>query len=137
MIDNHVAFVALPSVKALHRTVALHNPVNGKVSYAQVLDVGPWNIDDDEYVFGSARPLSEQGIKTNGLHRIQGPTNRAGIDLGERVWSELGMTDNSEIEWYMLPSTEELGTSTTPTQTLEMAAAGETEWNGNNSSPVT
>ena len=49
-----------------------------------------------------ARPLAEQGIKTDGEHRIHGSTNNAGIDLGEAVWRALEMKDNAEVEWRFL-----------------------------------
>lgn len=109
-IDNVVAFVALPSVKALHRHVRVRNPATGKECIAEVLDVGPWNIHDNLYVFQPAtdpatkvasldiiRPLAESN------HSISGKgTNGAGIDLGERVWKALDMTDNSDVEWEFI-----------------------------------
>jgi hypothetical protein len=81
----------------LHRTIHLYNPATTKESYAIVLDVGPWNEHDDRYVFGGERPQAESGTDTRGRK-----TNGAGIDLGERVWKELGMVDNSEVEWEFL-----------------------------------
>lgn len=114
IVDDAVPFVALPSTKALGKFVYLRNPKNGKLCYAVVLDVGPWNggkvrrffnatlnitdTDDDLYVFGGARPQSETGKDLRGR-----PTNKAGIDLGEKVWKDLGMVDNSEVEWEFLP----------------------------------
>lgn len=97
VIDTVVPFVALPSVKALQTFVKLTNPANGKTAVAIVLDVGPFNTQDDAYVFSGARPAAESGVSVSGKG-----TNGAGIDLGERIWSELGMTDNTEIEWEFL-----------------------------------
>lgn len=109
VIDRVVSFVALPSTRALHRFVRLRNPKTGAVTYAEVLDVGPWNggsvirsgkevnVNDDQYVFGGARPQAESGTDLRGR-----PTNGAGIDLGERVWKDLGMTDNTDVEWEFL-----------------------------------
>jgi hypothetical protein len=94
LIDRVVPFVALPCVTALHRFVRITNPATGKSSIAIVLDVGPWNEHDDAYVFEGARPLAESGVDTRGR-----TTNGAGIDLSERVWQRLGMTDNSEVSW--------------------------------------
>lgn len=93
-IDTVVPFVALPARKALGKFVRLSNPANGKRCLAIVLDIGPWNIKDDEYVFGDARPQAETG--TDKFNR---PTNNAGIDLGERVWKLLGMKGNTDVEW--------------------------------------
>lgn len=98
VIDDVVPFVALPSVNALHRFVKLINPANSKSCIAIVLDVGPWNEHDDAYVFAGKRPAAESGVSISG----EG-TNGAGIDLSERVWKELGMTDNGSVEWNFLP----------------------------------
>ena len=97
VIDKSVPFVALPSTKALRRVVKVTNPKNGKSIVAMVLDVGPWNEHDDDYVFGGNRPQSESGVDKFGR-----PTNGAGIDLGEWVWLALGMTDNGEVEWEFI-----------------------------------
>jgi len=97
LIDMVVPFVALPSVKALQRFVRLTNPLNQKSCIAIVLDVGPWNTHDDAYVMGGARPQAESEMDITGR-----PMNGAGIDLGERVWAELGMLDNSQVDWEFL-----------------------------------
>lgn len=93
-VEAHVPFVALPSTVALHLWVKVTNPKTGKSIKALVLDVGPWNTADHAYVFDGARPQAETGLDEYG--RV---TNGAGIDLGERVWRELGMTDNTDVEW--------------------------------------
>jgi hypothetical protein len=93
-INAVVPFVALPSGLALRQWVQVTNPQNGKSIRALVLDVGPWNTTDEAYVFNGARPQAESGVDLTGR-----PTNGAGIDLGERVWAALGMTDNDEVEW--------------------------------------
>jgi len=77
IIDRIVPFVALPCGKALQRFVRLTNPLNQKSCIAIVLDVGPWNTQDDAYVLGGARPQAESGTDTTGR-----TTNGAGIDLG-------------------------------------------------------
>ncbi len=97
VVDSVVPFVALPSMRALNKFIRLYNPLNGNSCIAIVLDVGPWNIDDDDYVFENKRPQSETGIDKSGRR-----TNRAGIDLGEKVWDLLGMKDNGLVEWNFL-----------------------------------
>jgi hypothetical protein len=94
IIDAKRLFVALPSRKALHRKVKVTNIRNGKSVICEVLDIGPWNVADDSYVFGGKRPLAEAGISLSGKG-----TNHAGIDLGEAVWKALGMVDNSYVSW--------------------------------------
>lgn len=74
--------------------VKVTNPATGKSVHALVLDVGPWNENDDAYVFGGSRPQAESGLSVSGKG-----TNGAGIDLGEYVWKQLGMTDNGLVDW--------------------------------------
>ena len=93
-INTIVPFVALPSHMALWAWVTVTNPKNGRTVRARVLDVGPFNTNDDAYVFGGARPQAESGISLSGKG-----TNGAGIDLGEAVWNALGMEDNTEVTW--------------------------------------
>lgn len=93
-IDTVYPFVALPSHRALGTWVKITNPLTGKTCCAQVMDVGPFNTQDDAYVYSGQRPLAEQGQSVSG----QG-TNGAGIDLGEKVWALLGMKDNTNVAW--------------------------------------
>ncbi len=96
-INDIIPFVALPSEMALRQWILITNPLNNKSIKAIVLDVGPWNIDDDAYVFGNARPQAESGIDTLGR-----PTNHAGIDLGGHVWDYLEMKDNGTVNWEFI-----------------------------------
>lgn len=107
IIDTVVPFVALPSTKALGRFVKIQ--ANGHTVLAIVLDVGPWNEHDDEYVFQiltndttawgmpPVRPSAESGTDERGRK-----TNGAGIDLGEAIWRSLGMTDNGLVSWEFI-----------------------------------
>lgn len=97
IIDKVVPFVALPSVSALGRFIRVNNPLNGKSAIAIVLDVGPWNEHDDNYVYFGQRPLAESGKSVSGKG-----TNGAGIDLGEKIWNQLEMEDNTEVEWEFI-----------------------------------
>uniref|UniRef100_A0A6M3LEX2 Uncharacterized protein n=1 Tax=viral metagenome TaxID=1070528 RepID=A0A6M3LEX2_9ZZZZ len=94
-IDKVVPFVALPDTKALFRFVRIK--ANDKQVIAIVLDVGPWNEHDSDYVFGPNQPAAESGIDTRG--RI---TNKAGIDLSEKIWKQLDMKDNGPVEWEFI-----------------------------------
>lgn len=87
-------FCALPSRKALRALVRIINPRTADEVICPVLDVGPWNTNDDEYVFGTARPQAESGTDSRGR-----TTNGAGIDLSEAVWEILRMTDNATVLW--------------------------------------
>lgn len=91
-VDKYVPFVALPSYDALHEIVRI--TANGLTVLAIVMDVGPWNVNDRDYVFKGARPQAESGTDKFGRK-----TNGAGIDLGEYVWHKLAMRDNSLVSW--------------------------------------
>jgi hypothetical protein len=58
-----------------------------------VLDVGPWNTDDDYWSSGQ-RPAAERG---RGTYRT--PVNRAGIDLSDATFALLGLRGNDYVEW--------------------------------------
>ena len=97
IIDKKVPFVALPCTDALYKFVRVSNPANGRTCYAIVLDVGPWNEHDRNYVFGVERPQAESGKDSFG--RL---TNGSGIDLGEAVYQALGMSGNTNVEWNFI-----------------------------------
>jgi hypothetical protein len=102
-INNSVSFVALPSEAAKFQRVVVSYPNSGKYTTAIVLDTGPWNTDDDEYVFGGARPQAESGVDKSGRK-----TNGAGIDLGEKVRKDLDIPDNEDnaiVDWWFVPVT--------------------------------
>jgi len=102
-LDDHVSFCALPSERALHMHVRIRNPENNRSTIAEVLDVGPWSEEDDEYVFHGARPLAENNRrKLCGHMEEQHFTNKAGIDLGEKVWRALGMKGNTDVDWEFI-----------------------------------
>jgi hypothetical protein len=87
-------FCALPSVRALRRIVRIINPATAAEVTCPVLDVGPWEEHDEDYVFGNARPAAESGTDSRGRK-----TNHAGIDLSDGVWKALSMTDNDDVLW--------------------------------------
>lgn len=93
-VDPYTPGIALPCVAALWRFVVVRNPVNKLWIVCRVLDVGPWNEQDSDYVYGGARPRAELGPDERG--RI---TNGAGIDLWEKPWQVLEMVDNALVDW--------------------------------------
>jgi hypothetical protein len=84
-------FVALPHPSALRRDVELR--YQGRALVVPVLDVGPWNVDDDYWSKGE-RPAAERG---RGAYRR--PANHAGIDLSDATFATLGLRDNDYVEW--------------------------------------
>ena len=70
-----------------------------------VVDVGPWNTDDPNYVLGTERPLAEsqyedQTVAQNGMV----PTNPAGIDLTAPIAREVGISGKGRVNWRLAPA---------------------------------
>jgi N-acetylmuramoyl-L-alanine amidase len=65
-----------------------------------VVDVGPWNTDDPDYVLGTSRPLSEKQYQ-EGTEAQNGqvPTNDAGIDLTKPVADRIGISGKGKVRW--------------------------------------
>jgi hypothetical protein len=60
---------------------------DGKSCYAQWQDVGPYEEDDFDWVFGEAtKPRNTKGLK-------------AGLDISPAAAQYLGMTDSEKTEW--------------------------------------
>lgn len=66
------------------RWVAIHH--EGKVCYAQWEDVGPFEVDHWQYVFGNEAPLANRN-------------QSAGIDLSPAVRDFLGLRSGARVEW--------------------------------------
>lgn len=91
--DLIVPWVGLPSWAALGRFVRVSNVENGRNCIAIVLEVGPLRTQDNDYVFGAARPEME-GHRNEHKH--------VGITLGAAVCKSLGMLANTEVVWEFL-----------------------------------
>lgn len=64
--------------------VAVH--LNGRVCYAQWEDVGPFEVDHWQYVFGNEKPRRNRN-------------KSAGIDVSPAVRDFLGMDSGAHVEW--------------------------------------
>ena len=91
VIARDSMFVALPHPMALGKRVEVRYGTRAVV--VPVLDVGPWNVDDNYWSTGR-RPAAE---RNRGYYRA--PSNRAGIDLSDAVFAALGLRDNDFVEW--------------------------------------
>jgi hypothetical protein len=120
LITPNDHFVALPSRKALNRTVIV--AYHGKTVTAPVLDIGPWNRDEAWWEPGAARgqfadlprfvpevwAAYENGY--NGGHDANGRyvTFPAMIDLADGVYTDLGMQRSDWVDvtltWVEGPS---------------------------------
>ncbi len=73
------------------RWVAIHH--QGKVCYAQWEDVGPFEVDHWQYVFGNEPPRANRN-------------KNAGIDVSPAVRDFLGMDGNRPVEWRFVEDHE-------------------------------
>jgi hypothetical protein len=64
----------------------------GKIAYAQWEDVGPFEEDDEAYVFGSAAPKSQEN-------------KNAGIDVSPAVRDYLGLSGEDKVDWQFVDFT--------------------------------
>ena len=106
--------VALPDAGAYGKWILIR--CGSLWTIGQVVDDGPFTVDDSDYVFGSARPRAEtlkgQPIFTtkNGSEyaTVQGKpiplSNGAGIDLFPRISAQLGINidENVQVDWKFL-----------------------------------
>lgn len=73
------------------RWVAIHH--EGRVCYAQWEDVGPFEVDHWQYVFGNENPRPNRN-------------KNAGIDVSPAVRDFLGMRGNARVEWRFVDDHE-------------------------------
>jgi peptidoglycan hydrolase-like protein with peptidoglycan-binding domain len=89
--------VALPCrFNSMLPEVRVTNPVNGKSVVCNIVDVGPWNIDDPYWTRGT-RPQAESGMDNLGR-----PTNGAGIDLTTAAAQEIGIVGKGKVDWEFI-----------------------------------
>jgi hypothetical protein len=68
-----------------NRWIAVTNTTNGKTSYAQWEDVGPFNEDDIDYVFGD-----------------KAPKYKAGLDLSPAMDTYLNLDGEGTVSWRFI-----------------------------------
>jgi hypothetical protein len=72
--------------ESLIKNVWIEIKYNNKICYAQWEDVGPFETDDFDYVFGNAAPKNIFGVS-------------AGLDISPATWDCLGIDDNAIVKW--------------------------------------
>ncbi|MDQ6906295.1 MAG: RlpA-like double-psi beta-barrel domain-containing protein [Chloroflexota bacterium] len=109
VITTNDHFVALPSVKALNKSVKIS--YKGRSATAPVLDIGPWNNDDDYWNPSDVRtykgitrgvPQAKAAYDSghNGGKSGTGLTVSApgGIDIGDGTYADLGMGNPDYVD---------------------------------------
>ncbi len=81
------------SRKSVCRSQWLALRYGSRVCYAQWEDVGPWETDDHDYVFGNARP---KNVENDG----------AGLDVSPAVRDYLGITSGALCDWRFVEDRE-------------------------------
>jgi hypothetical protein len=80
--------------------IEIYNPETGAVAVCHIRDVGPWMIDDEDYVMGIARPIAEPAGSTIPYGKNEGKTsNGAGIDVTPAAAALLGIEGKGTVHW--------------------------------------
>jgi hypothetical protein len=111
-------FVALPSTKALKKNVKIS--YKGKSAVAPVLDIGPWNNDDDYWNPSDSRvykglprgmPQAQAAYDSNHNGGKSGMglnvTVPCGIDIGDGTFADLGMSNSDWVDITFLWLTDD------------------------------
>jgi hypothetical protein len=115
-------FVALPSTKALNKNVKIS--YKGKSAVAPVLDIGPWNNDDNYWDPTDARvykgiprgkPQAQAAYQSGNNSGKSGTgltvTAPGGIDIGDGTYADLGMGNPDWVDVTFLWLTDDSGAS--------------------------
>lgn len=105
----------------------------GEGIICEIVDVGPWNINDPYWTTTGGRPQAESGTDTRGRR-----TNLAGIDLTPAAASALGIDGKGLVDWSFItaagsPVAQSSGgkTMSTPAQVtvpVQSALASKINW---------
>lgn len=97
-IDDNSPGVALPfRFPSPRPQVKVTNRATGKSVICDIVDVGPWNINDPYWTKGS-RPEAESGFDMGQTGRVR-PTNKAGIDLTAAAAKAIGVDGKGLVDW--------------------------------------
>lgn len=99
-IDGSTSGVAFPyKWRNTHPPRVIVAGPSGQVE-TDVVDVGPWNIHNPEYVLEGKRPLAEvQYALKQPAQNGRIPTNDAGIDLTEPIARAVGISGKGKVRW--------------------------------------
>lgn len=104
-IDDKVLGCALPyKFPGARDLVIIRNLANGKQQICEIVDLGPWMIDDWAYVLDGDRPLAELCYNSgaalpSGPNAGKVPTNAAGLDVTPAADKALGLDGKGKCDW--------------------------------------
>jgi N-acetylmuramoyl-L-alanine amidase len=107
-IDDKVLACAVPfKFVGARPQIVVRNRANGKQTIVEVLDVGPWMVDDD-YWESAARPVAEicfleKKPLPSGPNKGVVPSNRAGLDLTPAAAKAIGLEGKGQCDWAIMP----------------------------------
>lgn len=82
--------------------IRVHGPRGEQV--APVVDVGPWNTDDPDYVLRGDRPMvEEQYAEEDEAQNGMVPSNDAAIDLTPNTAAAVGIAGKGKVRWKLEP----------------------------------
>lgn len=104
-INDNVPGVALPfHFPAPRPRVRVTSKKNGVSVDCDIVDVGPWNIDDPYWQKGT-RPQAESGFDLGQVsHGVPRKTNSAGIDLTLAAATACGIDGKGFVDWEFITS---------------------------------
>ena len=118
-IDDEVLGCALPwRFPDVRHKVKITNRANAKSVLCDIVDIGPWNIDDPYWTLPAGRPQAETGRDLKGR-----TTNLAGIDVTPAADKAIELGGLGRVDWeFQLPTT---GGEQPPDHTALQAAVEE------------
>lgn len=106
-IDDNVLGCSLPwRVPDPRPRVVVRNKANGKQAIVEIVDLGPWMVDDD-YAGKNTRPVAETCFfdrtpLPGGPNAGQVPSNAAGLDVTPAVDRAIGLQGKGMCDWAFL-----------------------------------
>jgi N-acetylmuramoyl-L-alanine amidase len=99
--------VNIPDAETRERGVRVFK---GELSaVGKIMDKGPWVVNDENYVFGDARPIAETCYKNktplpsgSGNNAGKVPSNDAGIDLSPALADKIGIDGKGKVDWIFV-----------------------------------
>lgn len=85
--------ISLADNQSLLKNVWIEIRYGDRVCYAQWQDVGPFETDDFDYVFGASPPKNTFGVS-------------AGLDISPATWDCLGLKTNDVTAWRFVPDSQ-------------------------------